>query len=220
MFPFMPNGIYPSRGFDFALLATGAATGGVTVTPSSIDSRRTILVVQVRNSGGTGLLPGDAAIVAGSPGTVVSALKSTAFDDGHAITVTAARVTSGNTVAISFPNADGEYYIYEVYGITDFGAAVSAIASVRNTDGGNSPLPTNVVSVAASSENSVVMFMGMRNGNAAVPNDVTGKLNSYSVARGALVGFDTNPSSGTTSYTFATGSPALIIAIAINKDAG
>lgn len=219
-FPLMPVGNYPSAGFSVALLSSGIASAGGSVTVPRVDSRCTLIIVQVRQAGGTSLRPGAAATVDGIAGTVIASDYSTAFDDGHAITATAYRATAGFAHTLAFPSADGWFYAFVMYGVTSVPAAVTDTSVVHNTDGGDHGLATNTVVATTSSTNSVVLFMGMRNGNAAVGSDVTGKLNVFSVAQSALVGFDTNPSSGTTSYVFNTSSPALMMTVTINKNAG
>ena len=210
-----------TAGFSFSLLATGTNTGAaIVVTPSKLDPRRNIVVIHARTAGGTGLLPAPAATIAGTTGTIITALNSTAYDDGQAVTVSSGVVKTGSTVSITLGSADGTYAVYEMYGISNVASAVTAVASVRNTSGSDSPLSTNIVSVATSAADSIVLFIGQRNFNGATSGDSTGKLDSFTNGASALVGFDTNPTNTSTSYTFSATSPALIIAIAINKNAG
>lgn len=217
-------GAVTSVGFGISLLQTGnVPTSGaaIVVTPIRTDPRRNILVIHIRQSGSTGLQPAPAATIGGVLGSVITALNSTAFDDGHAITVTSRVVKTGTTVSVDFGAPDGTYAVYEMYGISNVASAVTAVASARNTSGSSASLAATSVTVATSATNSIVLFMGMQNFNGATSGDATGKLNlARTNAAGPLIGFDTNPDAGSTIYPYATSGRAMMIAVAINKNFG
>ena len=200
--------------FNVSYLGSAAASTTSYFTPTITDSHCTIVVVQQRSSGGTGLQPGAAAIIGGTAGQLFAAYKSTAFDDGVAFTITTKLVTDGTTQSVSCPNADGGVYVFQYVGVIDFAAAEVSRDAVYNTDGGNHGVARSYVEVDAVAARDCVFFLGISKGGHS--GDPTGKLDVYP-GSGISIGFDINPVTGLNRYNFAV-TPRMILAFAMKKE--
>lgn len=203
-----------ARPFQVIYLGSGLCSAPSSITPTVSDPRCTIIVIQSRSSGSTSLRPGATAIIGNTTGTLIDQHYSTAFDDGVAITITSKLVTHGASQSLTFPNADGAYYVFQYIGVEDLYNAITDTDFVYNTDGGNNSIARTYVTLTAVAGRSCVLFIPLN--KTSYSGEPTGKLDVY-VAPGTAMGFDTNPVTGSNTYNFEN-TPRMLLGFTLNKE--
>lgn len=201
----------------FSVQYLGSAAGSTVsyFTPTINDPRCNLLVIQQRGSGSTGLLPGATAIIGGTVGQQLAAYRSTAYDDGAAITITSKLVPDASTQSISCPNADGTVFVFQFVGVESIAAAEITRDAVFNTDGGDRPISRRYVEVQAVAGRDCVLFASIN--KTSFSGEPTGKLDVYA-GSGIGFGFDTNPVTGLNRYEWASLTPRLMTAFTLRKE--
>lgn len=203
----MVAGMSAIRGAQYSVAFLGTinttSSTSASFTPSKTDVTRCIVAVQGFNSGSENVPPLPVATFNGTSGTQINAQSSNSYDDTASFTVSYRAVPYGKsvTVGVSATTARSFMHVYEVYGFRSLSAAVTDTENVFITTSGNSPLPTDTVTLTTPLK-SFAFYANMANLGAQIPSDTTGKLNVFSLAGAGLCyflsGFDTNPSSPTT----------------------
>jgi hypothetical protein len=178
-------------------------TTSASFTPTKTDVTRCIVAVQGFNAGAENLPTLPVATFNGTSGSQINAQTSNSYDDTASFTVSYRSVPYGKTVSVgvSATTARSFMHVYEVYGFRNLSTAVTDTQNVFITASTNSPLPTDTVTLTTSLK-SFAFYANMANLGAQITSDTTGKLNVYSLAGIStcyfLSGFDTNPTSPTT----------------------
>ncbi len=178
-------------------------TTSASFTPTKTDVTRCIVAVQGFNADSENLPTLPVATFNGTSGAQINAKTSNSYDDTASFTVSYRSIPYGKTVSVgvSSTTARSFMHVYEVYGFRNLSAAVTDTQNVFITSSGNSPLPTDTVTLTTPLK-SFAFYANMANFGGQITSDTTGKLNVYSLAGISacyfLSGFDTNPTSPTT----------------------